>query len=110
MIPYRTPLTILLFAIAIISGILLPDWWGMIVAPIFIVLALLLWIIPQPGRTKGDEPTDPQLQRTSQLMLGAGLGLLAAVILPFLPPLAFWAAMGVGLLAIFYFAVQLFRQ
>ena len=110
MIAYRPHLTALLFLLAVASGLFLPGWWGMVIAPIFIVMALLLWIIPRPELKEDDGRQDPPLQRTSQMVLGLGIGLLAAVVLPFLPVWAFWIAIGVGMVVIIYFTVQLLRN
>jgi hypothetical protein len=81
---------------------------GLLVGSLFFVAALSLWTLPSSVFHRNQGRLDPSQQRISNVLLGAGLGLLGGVVAAvLLPPQWFWVA---SLIIVIAVGVWWFRQ
>lgn len=81
---------------------------GLFLGSLVFVAALALWTLPSNIFHRNQNRLDPRQERMSNVLLGAGIGMIAGVVAAILlPPPWFWVA-AVGILAVF--AIWWFRQ
>ena len=105
-------IALFLVSVGILTVVLFPNIFGFVVGPMFVLMALLLFTIRGAGlapKDQQDTHPDRVYGPITRIMLGVGIGVMAALLIVLVPEELFLPVMIVVMLAAILYTLNEFR-